>query len=72
MPTYREATSGQTVTPEDALVPWFEEQARWVRVEDAPTKTTTKTTAKTDDKATDEKPKTTRRRTTKPKTTTED
>lgn len=68
MPTYREATSGQTVTPEDARVPWFEEQARWVRVEDAPTKTNTKT----DDKAPDEKPKTTRRRTTKPKTTTED
>lgn len=69
MTMYREVNTGQVVDVEDARLAWFKAQARWQPTDEKPApKTTTRSTAT----AGDEKPKTTRRRTTKPKTTTED
>ena len=71
MTMYREVNTGQVVDVEDARLAWFKAQARWQPTDEKPApKTTTRSTATAT--AGDEKPKTTRRRTTKPKTTTED
>lgn len=59
MTMYREVNTGQIVDVEDARLAWFEAQARWQPTDEKP-----KTTATEDS----EKPKTTRRRKTTPKT----
>ena len=51
---YKEVTTGQIVTPEDARVPWFEAQARWQPTDEKPKATRKRRTSKAADEATDD------------------